>query len=149
MTDRIPPELIEVAARHMAKPSDDDLRHDFGRRNGPSPCTDENRKLYVENHWPDYREDAEEYISAVLPLTRASIEAEGWRPIETATRAENERILVSDGDEITTTEWANGRFVVSPFAWEGDGDNGGLTDLSFVPTHWRPLPAPPKDSAND
>ena len=66
-----------------------------------------------------------------------------WRPIETAPR-DGTRILTTDGAEIATAEFTNGRWIVSPTAWEGDGDRGGLQDLDIAPTHWQipELPRP-------
>jgi hypothetical protein len=66
-----------------------------------------------------------------------------WQPIETAPKDGN-RILVSGNTDIATTEFTNGRWVLSPIAWDGDGETGGIADLEFVPTHWMPLPEPPQ-----
>ena len=66
-----------------------------------------------------------------------------WQPIETAPR-DDQRILVADDADVATAQFTNRRWVQSPTAWEGDGDYGGLADLYFEPTHWQPLPEPPK-----
>lgn len=60
---------------------------------------------------------------------------EGWQPIETAPR---------DG-RVVLGYWAEDRvetiqFQFRSFVYSADGD--GWTDRG--PTHWRPLPAPPK-----
>ena len=66
-----------------------------------------------------------------------------WQPIETAPK-NGVRVLCADGDDVATAEWTNARWVVSPTVWEGDGEYGGLADLEFSPTHWMPLPEPPR-----
>lgn len=73
-----------------------------------------------------------------------------WQPIKTAPE-DGTRVLAgrpTDGSHIlnvATAEFTNGRWIVSPTAWDGDGDTGGLADLDFEPTHWLPLPQPPTD----
>jgi hypothetical protein len=64
-----------------------------------------------------------------------------WKPIETAPK-DGTRILVSDGAEFATTEFTNGRWILSPTAWDGDGDTGGLADLDLKPIYWT-IPPPP------
>lgn len=65
-----------------------------------------------------------------------------WQPIDTAPRDET-RILVTGDDEVATSEFVNGRFILAPRCWYGDSDRGGLADLDFEPSHWMPLPSPP------
>lgn len=69
-----------------------------------------------------------------------------WRPIETAPK-NGESVMVSDGANVGESSWINGRWVQTSCgtsAWEGEGDRGGLADLDIAPTHWMPLPDPPK-----
>ncbi|MDE2020874.1 MAG: DUF551 domain-containing protein [Patescibacteria group bacterium] len=66
-----------------------------------------------------------------------------WLPIRKAPRNET-RILVADNKQVASSQFTNGRWILSPTAWEGGGDYGSLADLPFEPTHWMPLPKPPK-----
>ncbi len=64
-----------------------------------------------------------------------------WKPISTPPR-DGARVLVSDGKEFASAEFANGRFVVSPLSWDGGGESGGLAELDFEPSHWAVAPLP-------
>jgi hypothetical protein len=67
----------------------------------------------------------------------------GWQLIRDAPK-DGTRILVSDGREVATSEFTGGRWLLSPRAWEGCGERGGMADLDFRPSHWMPLPDLPK-----
>lgn len=84
--------------------------------------------------------------SNVQKTIRAYLDAaDDWRPIETAPR-DGTDILVSrrddddDGGEFAVAQW----WVRSWAFMSGrPGDMPAL--LGFIPTHWRPLPSPPKE----
>lgn len=58
-----------------------------------------------------------------------------WQPIETAPK-DGTLVLVWDEDTPITASWDEG------FGW---CDNVRGTYWGFSPTHWMPLPEPPKD----
>ena len=62
------------------------------------------------------------------------VRADQWQPIETAPR---------DGAEILGYHQSLGVWIVS---W--DSDEEGFSP-GFQPTHWMPLPEPPKETEND
>jgi len=64
---------------------------------------------------------------------------EGWQPIETAPKDGTE-ILGSDGVARTSIQW-DGEFLDR---WELAWPGAYAEDVSFYPTHWMPLPDPPK-----
>lgn len=80
-----------------------------------------------------------------------------WLPIETAPKVEDEGIMLSDGKSVAigspsgyqTRVWPvmelYDEWYVYPQVWDGDGDRGGLATIEFRPTHWMPLPPPPKN----
>ena len=91
--------------------------------------------------------NAIEHTRAVDRWAREAAEAAAWEPIETASR-DGTPILATGGgldDEIAVV-----RYLPATCAWEtplhtlDDMDNE-LNGYSR-PTHWRPLPAPPKES---
>ena len=66
-------------------------------------------------------------------------EALEWRPIETAPR--DKRVLIANSD---SEVWLATLRRVGPRAgirWE----HAGLGRVMFIPTHWMPLPPPPKE----
>ena len=69
-----------------------------------------------------------------------------WRPIKSAPKDEKRRLLGFDprfGIAIIKYDgWSDGGFDVDPGLIEvGDG---GYFPYDYKPTHWLPLPAPPK-----
>jgi hypothetical protein len=60
-----------------------------------------------------------------------------WQPIETAPK-DGTRVLAWDGWSVQTLEYWDGNEE-----WGQVGDSDRLT-VSY-PTHWMPLPSPPKD----
>lgn len=102
---------------------------------------------------------AVEYIRADLAAERiaeleAALKERGWQPIKTAPK-DSTSILVMNNDEpsslggLAETCWAGNTAVA---AWWG-GEDGWVCFmdmvqdpmLHFEPTHWMPLPEPPKD----
>lgn len=97
-------------------------------------------------------------LARLISLAKAEALAEGWQPIETAPKDGTEVLLHGDG-RTTYGQW------VAPskmprlhyqdgFAPEEVWDefdphwaswDGGFTD-EHPPTHWRPLPPPPKEA---
>lgn len=69
-----------------------------------------------------------------------ALEEFAWRPIETAPQ-DGTRVIVYDGNSAYSAQFSNGRWILSPEAWEGDGWNGMLVDAPGTPTRWMPLPA--------
>ena len=73
-------------------------------------------------------------ISKTAREAAAALEAareDAWQPIETAPRAELEDIIASDGQAVFAVQWFDGQWVNS------------FSDIVH-PTHWRPLPDPPR-----
>lgn len=72
-----------------------------------------------------------------------------WQPIETAPRDKNEQILlgIKGSRWVAAASWEEverGRWAWSSGHWK---DERGLTvymALKDAPTHWQPLPEPPK-----
>jgi hypothetical protein len=64
-----------------------------------------------------------------------------WQPIETAPRDEKIWILANTQGLSPAT---NDPFIPDVLRWfEGKWENG-LSDHKYFPTHWQPLPEPPK-----
>ena len=53
-------EMVKTLARHLAKPTNDDLWR-WGRYKRTA-------SEYIKAHWRDYEDDAREYIQLVVPL---------------------------------------------------------------------------------
>jgi len=71
-----------------------------------------------------------------------------WQPIETAPK-DGRRILLGREGWCEVGRWAldyECRQNADPGAWSDDHDYGGPEDDSW-PTHWTPLPEPPKEPA--
>lgn len=60
-----------------------------------------------------------------------------WQPIETAPRDGTE-VLLFDNGIYGLGWWALGE-------WRDFGDAGCAGSEAFAPTHWMPLPKPPRD----
>lgn len=67
-------------------------------------------------------------------IVRDGLRESGWRPIETAPK---------DDTEILT--WCDGTFRVAVYAWDDMWQPEGLPAMR--PTHWMPLPYPPKTNS--
>ena len=69
-----------------------------------------------------------------------------WQPIDTAPKNGDEILvagLYADGSaEMAVVEWWVGTWAVTAkLPW--GSEPAQLLPLSFIPTHWRPLPSPP------
>ena len=91
-------------------------RHGFGRW-GHSPG------VYAQRKWEEYQNAASAVREALAPT---------WRPIETAPKDGRVDVLVWDG----ATMW------VAHYAWDDKWQPEGMP--AFIPTHWMPLPEPPR-----
>jgi hypothetical protein len=61
-----------------------------------------------------------------------------WYLIDEAPKDETV-VLLSDGEHFVSGAFVNGRWVVSTgigWAWEGDGEYGGLADVEIEPKYW-------------
>lgn len=87
--------------------------------------------------WETYDEDlADAFLCALAVAYDAGrlVVDEGWRPIETAPKDGRVVLGYWAEDRVETIQFKSGNFVYS-YDWEDECDG---------PTHWRPLPAPPK-----
>ena len=87
----------------------------------------------------EYDRDAE-LAEARAALTAAK--AGGWLPIETAPK-DGTAVLVSEGRFCSCVEWNE------EFDWWAVDDNklGPFRLRGAAPTHWQPLPNPPKEQS--
>jgi hypothetical protein len=70
-------------------------------------------------------------------------EAEGWQPIETASKKPMERILLAfAGGRVCEGYWGASNYNRSTRLWEQDWVTSPHSG-PVRPTYWRPLPAPP------
>lgn len=78
---------------------------------------------------------------SAMGTVQAETEPTGWQPIETA--PEDEKILI-----FATPDWVDTAFWVLE---EDSGErewfwaNARPIHRNFIPTHWQPLPDPPKE----
>lgn len=82
-----------------------------------------------------------EALKAENEELRAKLDRMKWQPIETAPKAQ--RVLVWSGEEQYCAHWAKNPFTNDEAwivaEWGDDGDQALVK-----PTHWMPLPEPPK-----
>lgn len=76
-------------------------------------------------------------------------EYQGWQPIETAPK-DGTKVLLTNGSWVETARWANcdERFEGENWQWLlVDCEDGyyNVTAEPNEPTHWMPLPEPPKE----
>lgn len=83
-------------------------------------------------------DDALVIIRAALTAAKAG----GWMPIETAPK-DGTAVLVSEGRFCSCVEWNE------EFDWWAVDDNklGPFRLRGAAPTHWQPLPTPPKEQS--
>lgn len=114
-----------------------------------------NRWLEKSGSWAGFDEPSSVQIARAA-LSRTDPVAEGeWQDIESAPK-DGQFILVArfrDGDEfcwakhsrwITAEELADNDGLGDPDDFEAGWTDGNEDDEPCYPTHWRPLPAPPK-----
>lgn len=89
------------------------------------------------NRSDGYEDDI--YKFALKMLQEAVAEAKAWQPVETAPKDGTFIWLLSDSFAIRIGYWKGGRWVDLAKA-----EARGACDLSFEPSHWMPLPEPPK-----
>lgn len=91
----------------------------------------------------DSLQDAyEECLDMAQYLKKAMIER-GWQPIATAPKDGTWLLLFRyerDGNRIAEGKWGCG--LMGTYGW---GGNGWSYPLNNKPTHWMPLPSPPKE----
>jgi hypothetical protein len=84
-----------------------------------------------------------------IALAERAIDAAGWQPIETAPQAPDNSPECWDllchwvGGEIGVAYGSKGKW------WPGDHSNGEDDTWLAEPTHWQPLPAPPKGKTDE
>ena len=85
--------------------------------------------------WPEQARIVQEIYQPRLRAIAARLEAEEWRPIETAPK-DGRDVMLWDSDlkQAIKAEWCD-------MADEWVPSDDGYLEL----THWRPLPAPPAD----
>ena len=66
----------------------------------------------------------------------------GWRPIETAPKDETYILLYCGDDFQAVGYWSTSIWVTKGGAWIYDECRSDTVELE--PTHWQPLPPPPK-----
>jgi hypothetical protein len=88
----------------------------------------------------------------VLFATALEAEPDGWQPIETASR------LIPIGDRVLVYGRLPESWGYSPEEWlvsvgtrciDGYSSQASTINRNLVPTHWMPLPAPPKGLRNE
>ncbi|MET3929522.1 hypothetical protein ABIE51_001409 [Lysobacter sp. OAE881] len=96
--------------------------------------------FYTESHPGTFDDGEIQALRAAIALMRG----QSWQPIETAPK---------DGTTIIIAYSLGGQHVETAW-WDGEGwaynwhEYDGTSYVKDV-THWQPLPAPPKDSANE
>lgn len=68
-----------------------------------------------------------------------------WQPIETAPKHDFD-ILLGSGNQRAVVRWENGYWKPQNVS---DYYGAYPIYLDFEPTHWMPLPEPPKDAGGD
>lgn len=88
-----------------------------------------------------YRVDTAKAVATkrIMEVVRAALsEHEGWRPIKSAPK-DGTRVMFWNGDSMSVGGWSDDEFEAHPEPrFNLDGCYGQQ------PTHWRPLPSPPK-----
>lgn len=68
-----------------------------------------------------------------------------WQPIETAPKNGSE-ILVRYGETVSVVHWdEDAAEMYDGVGWRDIGDMGWGGTVGLEPTHWTPLPEPPKN----
>ena len=73
--------------------------------------------------------------------------ADAWLPIESAPRDGTRVLVYRPGYDVAVVRWDSDRYAKRPRPlWEDDRAYLGRTWCRETPpTHWQPLPAPPRD----
>lgn len=82
-------------------------------------------------------------------LAAEASQSNQWQPIETAPK-DGTRIALFQGGKFTTGQWSEDEYTKKPRPyWATDRGQilGKTFDRSCQPTHWMPLPEPPKGGA--
>lgn len=92
-------------------------------------------------------------IAAVLSRMcgPGEVVVQGWQPIETAPK-DGSWFLSTRGGVPYVTSWddGEGRFFTFNRSYEAIREKyEGIADAVWEPTHWQPIPKPPKDGGND
>ena len=67
-----------------------------------------------------------------------------WQPIETAPK-DGAEILITDGQTVAVVSWNEyAAELYDGIGWTDMGEMGWGGMVGAEPTHWMPLPAPPK-----
>lgn len=91
----------------------------------------------VSNHEYSFKcssEEEAEFLKRQLSMV--------WQPISTAPK-DGAPILVWDGKNMTTVSWHSG---YDHDEWSLCAPGLYADDYAFYPTHWMPLPEPPKET---
>ncbi|CAI9119573.1 DUF551 domain-containing protein [Brytella acorum] len=112
--------------------------------------------------WDDLPNSDREYYREAARVVLEAADAAAWRPIESAPRDGTECLIgwSSTGWHVQTAWW-DAEFDTG---WDEEIDDikhigawtGGVveswgdeTTLTYNPTHWMPLPAPPQEAVHD
>lgn len=105
----------------------------------------ERHKLLDRLGKSSYQEVVEEKLRVELAEAHVKLEAaearlssQGWQPIETAPK-DGTPVLVWDGSDAMVSYWSNVTGL------DGDGEWHTWALCAEQPTHWMPLPQPPKE----
>jgi hypothetical protein len=91
-------------------------------------------------------ECATRMLAALASPVVAEPREAGWRPIETAPK-DGTRILGWCYDEVETLYWCESVWVTAGGAWVSEEARSDT--MEYLPTHWLPLPAPPRTPSQD
>ena len=127
--DEVTPEMLAVARQCAAK---------YWQTGDPGD--EYAARMILSGEW-----DGEAYVQAALAalLERLSPEAvrdDGWQPIETAPRDQVILAWPGPGDDPVVVFW------FKPTKGPGLWYEAGTDAYSVDPTHWRPLPPPPRQA---
>src|SRR5690606_36923841 len=89
--------------------------------------------------------DAMRAYRAMLSAAPTPPVDDGWQPIETAPR-DGTDVLLWDGEEIFVGYWSDSIWV-SPGAWVKEEHRSDT--VTYLPTHWQPLPAAPTEARDE
>ncbi len=88
--------------------------------------------------------ELQESLDEAANLAIAYCRSAGWRPIESAP-VDGTSVIVSNGAAVGEARFWGG----SGWFWEGSSPTDAHDGAVFHPTHWQPLPAPPRQPTAD